>query len=89
MQKQSEHVRMTVLQTLNQVVEMILPILLKPQSSLTFAQKIDPEVLAAFAFYLEKILDINEEAIPSSPHFSTIIQLMSQSLIQVSESQMT
>lgn len=68
---------------------MVLLISLKPQKDQSFSEKIDPEVISTFAFFLVKILEINEESVPNNPQFPTIMLLMTRTLIEVSEPEMT
>lgn len=60
-----------------------MPIILKPQVDRPFIDKIDTEVVVAFSVFLVRILELEAEVLVTSSHFSDIIQLLAQCLVQI------
>lgn len=58
------------MQTMDSVCEMLLPIIIRPElSAQPFIERIEIEVVTAFAVFLTRLLDVQADSLPMSRHF--------------------
>jgi hypothetical protein len=55
---------------MDSVCEMLLPIIIRPElSAQPFIERIEIEVVTAFAVFLTRLLDVQADSLPMSRHF--------------------